>query len=94
MTYWVRRIAIALVVVFAIPDDAHAYLDPGTGAFLLQWVVALGVGAIVGLRQFWRRGLRLFWDRLRQQANRRNAVGPDAGKSHTTKDDNTSYPTL
>lgn len=94
MTCWVRRIVIALAVVFAIPEDAHAYLDPGTGAFVLQWVVALGVGAIVGLRQFWSQGFRQFWRRLRQRADRRDAVASDAGESRTTKEDNTSYPTL
>ncbi len=40
-------------------DNAHAYIDPGTGAMLLQAVAAAGVATLVfGKRiYFWVRGL-------------------------------------
>ena len=41
-----------LVLIFA--DVAHAYLDPGTGSFILQMLLAGLVGGIVAIKIFWR----------------------------------------
>ncbi len=47
--------ALFLIVVIAwLPArDAHAYLDPGTGSFLLQAVIALVMGALLTLKLYW-----------------------------------------
>jgi hypothetical protein len=34
------------------PTDAFAYLDPGTGTFALQGLIA---GGVLGIRAYWRR---------------------------------------
>ena len=49
--------ALLLIVVIAwFPArDAHAYLDPGTGSFLLQAVIALLMGALLTLKLYWRK---------------------------------------
>lgn len=41
-----QRIASLSVFLLLYPNLAHAYVDPGTGAYLLQLVIAL-FGAIV-----------------------------------------------
>ena len=33
--------------------DAHAYLDPGSGSFLIQILIAGLAGAAVAVRLFW-----------------------------------------
>ena len=49
-----------LVLVFALPTTAFAYLDPGTGSMLLQ-VILGGIAAVaVALKLFWYRILAMF----------------------------------
>ena len=37
------------------PQPAHAYIDPGTGSFVIQGIIAAVVGASFALKVFWRR---------------------------------------
>ncbi|MEM0950926.1 MAG: hypothetical protein AAGI66_02140 [Cyanobacteria bacterium P01_H01_bin.74] len=40
-------------------DLAHAYLDPGTGGYVINSVMAVVAGAIVSLKVYW--GRISFW---------------------------------
>ncbi|MEX0616486.1 MAG: hypothetical protein WD231_01575 [Candidatus Woykebacteria bacterium] len=42
---------LALFVISARP--AHAYLDPGSGSYILQILIATGVGALFAVKTFW-----------------------------------------
>ena len=46
----VLSIAVALVV---FPHNAYAYLDPGTGSYILQMVIAGLLGAAFAIKMFW-----------------------------------------
>jgi len=47
---------LLMVAIAWLPArDAHAYLDPGTGSFLLQAVIALVMGALLTLKLYWQR---------------------------------------
>ena len=50
-------------IIFVIPNNAFAYLDPGTGSMLLQGLIAgiMVVCTTVGI--FWRR-IKGFFSRL------------------------------
>ncbi len=37
------------------PQPAYAYLDPGTGSLLFQWIIAGLVGSAFAIKIFWRR---------------------------------------
>jgi hypothetical protein len=53
-----RRIAPAatlLSFLVLFPSEAHAYLDPGTGSFILQMVIGAVLGGIVTIGLFWKR---------------------------------------
>jgi len=41
-----------------LPGDVHAYLDPGTGSFMIQILI----GAVLGNIYF----IRLYWAKLKQ----------------------------
>lgn len=45
-------LAIALVI---LPANAWAYIDPGTGSFVIQGIIAAIVGAGLFIKLFWRR---------------------------------------
>ena len=60
-----RRLAavVGVLVVATAPTTAYAYLDPGTGSFILQMLVAGFLGAILYVKLAWAR-TRLFFSCL------------------------------
>ncbi len=50
-----NAIVLSLVLLFAVPSVAHAYLDPGTGSQVFQILIAVFVGAGFTLKVYWRR---------------------------------------
>lgn len=47
-------LVLATVVVLIDYDFAHAYLDPGTGSYIFQLLMAGLLGALLALKIFWR----------------------------------------
>ena len=60
--------------------DAHAYLDPGTGSFIVQTIIAMVVGATFTLKVYWRR-LKGF---LSGKPERPAEAGAEAEKDHAS----------
>jgi hypothetical protein len=62
-----RRLAILtslLIVMCLMPlRQAHAYVDPGSGSYILQLLVAAFFGALFAVRVFWVR-IRGLWNRV------------------------------
>lgn len=48
-------LVLALLVSLAVPAAAWAYIDPGTGSFIVQGIIAAVVGAGLAIKMFWRR---------------------------------------
>ena len=52
-----RKIAhltvLAGVWILILPGTAWAYIDPGTGSYLFQLVIAGGLAALYTLRRYW-----------------------------------------
>lgn len=49
------------IFIFLLPPDRiHAYLDPGSGSFLLQLLIAGLVGFAFLFKGFWRKFIRFF----------------------------------
>lgn len=44
----------ALIAVSLTASHAYAYIDPGTGSYILQIVLAAALGALFALKMFWR----------------------------------------
>jgi predicted permease len=56
----IRISAIALAVAFLAPVSALAYIDPGTGSYVIQLVIAAFVGVMFSVRIFWKKIVGLF----------------------------------
>jgi hypothetical protein len=60
----VRILGLAVLFWLARPAEAHAYIDPSTGSYLLQMLLAGLLAAAFAIRMFWRNlkemGRRLF----------------------------------
>jgi len=52
-----RPLLFLLLVGLAVPGVASAYLDPGTGSFILQMLVGAVLGGLVAIGVFWKRVL-------------------------------------
>jgi len=48
-------LAALILHTFTFFSDAHAYLDPGTGSYILQMVIAGLLGAAFAVKLFWLR---------------------------------------
>lgn len=55
--------AVVLFVIGLLPVQAHAYLDPGTGSFILQMLVAGLLGALLYIKLAWA-NVKSFFHRL------------------------------
>jgi hypothetical protein len=51
----VRLGLLLAALAIALPPTAAAYVDPGTGSFLVQGIIAAVVGVGVAVRMFWGR---------------------------------------
>jgi hypothetical protein len=47
--------ALVIAVQLILVVEAQAYLDPGTGSFIFQTIVAMVVGAAFTLKLYWQR---------------------------------------
>ncbi len=54
MGYWGISLFLVLMVSLA-PENAHAYLDPGTGSMLAQLVIGALAGLVFAIKLNWRR---------------------------------------
>ena len=55
-------ILIILVLFTWIPKSAYAYLDPGTGSYLVQILIAGLIGASYAIKLYWK-SIRSFFSR-------------------------------
>ncbi len=57
-----RWLAVLLALFVLLPSSAQAYIDPGTGSYLVQAVVAVVAGGLMTLKLQWHR-VRSFFAR-------------------------------
>jgi hypothetical protein len=50
-----------LLLLLLLPQPAYAYIDPGSGSLVLQWLIAAAVGGWLAVRL----SARNFWKKLR-----------------------------
>lgn len=57
---------ISLFLLF--PSGAYAYIDPGTGALVIQAIIAGFIAAIATVKLWWHRFISLFADKKKDPA--------------------------
>lgn len=50
-----------IVYLLIIPNNAEAYLDPGTASFIVQIIISAFATAIISVRLFWNKILKIFF---------------------------------
>jgi hypothetical protein len=51
----ILKIIILSWTYLTFPQKAHAYIDPGTGSYILQMILAGLLGATFAIKIFWKR---------------------------------------
>jgi hypothetical protein len=51
--YLLRICCLAVLFLLGFPSFAHAYLDPGTGSYVFQLLIAGLVGLLFALKVYW-----------------------------------------
>ena len=46
-------ITLTLIFVLCVPAYAYAYLDPGTGSYFIQIIIATLLGAMYAIKHYW-----------------------------------------
>jgi len=55
-----RALLLLTLLPLALPSVAQAYLDPGTGSYVVQLLIGGLLGGLFALGVFWRRVLTFF----------------------------------
>jgi len=51
----IRLLAIILLLELIITSDVYGYIDPGTGSYILQMLIAAMLGILFSVKIFWTR---------------------------------------
>jgi hypothetical protein len=51
----IYTVAAGLFLLVTFPSTAHAYIDPGTGAMLIQGLIGGIVGGLFIIRMYWQK---------------------------------------
>jgi len=60
------------VSVLLFPEHAHAYLDPGTGSYVFQILIASIIGGAVVFKSGWSKIVELFKRKPKSSADEKN----------------------
>jgi len=55
-----QTLAVIATILFDNPHKPHAYLDPGSGSFIFQLILASLLGAAIVVRAYWKRIVGFF----------------------------------
>lgn len=58
---------VALILVLCFSPDAYAYLDPGTGSYMLQILLGSLVAGFFVIKQYWHRLKNFFKELFRKK---------------------------
>ena len=46
---------LLILLLLLLPINAHAYLDPGTGSYIIQVFIAVVLGGLYACKIYWQR---------------------------------------
>ncbi|MFP3895338.1 MAG: hypothetical protein ACLFV5_00665 [Anaerolineales bacterium] len=61
---FVKVLGVLVAVSLLLPRPAHAYLDPGTGSYILQLLIAILFGLGFAIKLFWKEIKGFFGNRF------------------------------
>ncbi len=81
-TLRVKSPFLLLLLLCLVPiKNAHAYLDPGTGSYIIQILIGAGLGAGYVLKVYGSRIIRFFSGLRKKKENQEKSKGNELKKS-------------
>lgn len=77
----IKRIGILLILLAFVTIDSYGYIDPGTGSYIIQIVIAMAVGAGLGIKLFWKK-IKDFFTKVFGGKKEDTAVPPQPTKEN------------
>ncbi len=68
----IHVVALAGLLLLTSAIEAHAYIDPGTGSYILQITLAFFLGALFALKMFWK-NVKAFLTNIFSRGNKHSA---------------------
>lgn len=65
-----NKVFLCVLVSLVTLDDSHAYLDPGTGSFVLQAVIGGVLGAIFTIKTYWAQ-IKAFFSKNKDESDKK-----------------------
>ena len=62
-TRLITTLFVLALFYLIFPQKAYAYLDPGTGSYILQLIIAASLGAAFAIKVYWRKIKTFFANR-------------------------------
>lgn len=50
-----KKIIVLTAMFFVLTSSVYGYIDPGTGSYLVQVLIAAFVGASLGIKVYWKK---------------------------------------
>ena len=63
---------LSLISTLTFPNHAHAYLDPGSGSYMLQILLGTLVAGFFAIKQYWHRLKYFFKERFGKKEDKRH----------------------
>jgi hypothetical protein len=70
ITEAIKLTAILLITIIILPNDVYAYLDPGSGSYLIQILVAAVAGGGLILKSQWQKIRNIFYKEKGKENNK------------------------
>ena len=61
-----RFIIVVTAILVSVPQPAYAYIDPGTGSYVVQALIAAALGVSFFIKTYWNR-IKLFFKKSNHQ---------------------------
>lgn len=49
------KFALLILLILLFPENAYAYLDPGSGSYFFQIILGVLLGGLISLKVFWKK---------------------------------------
>ena len=72
-TYLITMLVVLALLYLIFPQKAYAYLDPGTGSYILQLIIAVLFGGLFAVRLYWSK-IKIFFKNLSSRGKKHEKV--------------------
>jgi len=70
-----RKLIFPAMIFMLLTTRSYGYIDPGTGSYLVQVIIAAAAGAALGIKLYWKK-IKALFTRLYSKKNTTTTPNP------------------